>query len=92
MNSVLNPFVNLILATSLMTWGFVAGLVQTQPSQDMIGLILGPMGGVVLLILIAWYLTKRNKEKEDKIEAMQQLMLQMKDKEIERLQRELGSK
>ena len=92
MNSVLNPFVNLILATSLMTWGFVAGLVQAQPSQDIIGLILGPLGAVVLLILIAWYLTKRNKEKEDKIEAMQQSMLQMKDKEIERLQRELGSK
>lgn len=86
-----NLILNFIITSSLVVCGFIAGLMQSQPSPDIISLILGPLGAVVLLILITWYLTKRNKEKELKIEKLQETIVANKDKEIERLQKELDN-
>ena len=92
MDSVANPIINFLLSTALMAWGFMVGMIQSQPSTDVISLILGPLGAVVLLILITWYLSKRNKEKDQRIEKLQDTIVDIKDKEIERLQKKLDTK
>jgi mannitol-specific phosphotransferase system IIBC component len=82
----------LLLASATLLSGFVLGIIQSDPSPDLIGLILGPLGAVVVLVLVAWYFAKRDKEKEQRIQAMQDSIIKSKDDQIERLRKQLNEK
>ena len=89
---MLSQLINGFIAIALFVGGAFSSLViQYGPSTDIINLILGSGGAIVLLVLAVWYLHRRDIEKEKRINQLQDRLIAEKENNIAEKDKHIAS-